>query len=173
MPCIAWWPGKIPAGVVNGDLLTMLDILPTAAHLAGTNPPTDRIIDGHDIRSTLFDESDAESPYDDLGFFYYYMGQLQALRSGSWKLYLPLEQKLSNLHGDYSKGEKAEAELYDVRNDPGETQEMAAERPVILERLLALAGKAREDLGDWDREGANQRPAGWVGDPTPRVLPSA
>ena len=172
MPFIVRWPGSVPAGVVRHELTTMMDILPTVVRLAGSQPPHDRIIDGHDIWSILLGEPDAESPYDDLGFFYYYMGQLQAVRSGPWKLYLPLEQTLNNLHGDYSKAEKAEAELYDVHNDPGETQEVAAERPAIMERLLALAEKAREDLGDWNREGANQRPAGWVGKPTPRVLPS-
>ena len=99
------------------------------------------------------------------------MHQLQAVRSGPWKLYLPLENKIRNLRGDYTQGEKTAAELYDVRKDPAETREVAADHPDVVERLLALAEKARQDLGDWDRNGANQRPAGWVADPTPRVLP--
>jgi hypothetical protein len=37
-------------------------------------------------------------------------------------------------------------------------------------RLLALAEKAREDLGDVDRPGKNQRLAGFVTEPTPRRL---
>lgn len=172
IPCIARWLGKIPAGIVKDDLTTMMDILPTAAHLAGTHPPADRIIDGHDIRSILFNEPNAKSPYDDPGFFYYYMQQLQAVRSGQWKLYLPLKKKLRNLHGVFENCEGMNTELYDVRNDLGETREVSAEHPEVVERLLVLAEGAREDLGDWDREGTNQRVAGWVDDPKPQVLPS-
>ena len=64
----------------------------------------------------------------------------------------------------------ADAELYDVRNDVGETREVSAEHPEVVKRVLNLAENARRDLGDWDREGANQRPAGWVAEPTPRLL---
>jgi hypothetical protein len=39
-----------------------------------------------------------------------------------------------------------------------------------VKRLLSLAEKAREDLGDVDRPGSNQRPAGFVADPTARRL---
>ncbi|MDD4097915.1 MAG: hypothetical protein PHC30_04025 [Lentisphaeria bacterium] len=39
----------------------------------------------------------------------------------------------------------------------------------MVQRLLALAETARDDLGDLDREGANQRPAGRVDDPTPQL----
>jgi len=170
MPCIARWPGKIPAGVVNDDLVTMMDILPTVAHIAGTDCPADRIIDGHDIRSILFDEPGSTSPYDNVGFFYYHMQQLQAVRSGPWKLYLPLEKKLTNLRGVVEGCVNADTELYDVRRDLGETQEVSAEHPAVVEQLTALAAAARQDLGDWDCEGANQREAGWVNDPKPQVL---
>ena len=170
MPCIARWPGRIPAGVVRDDLTTMMDILPTVVRLAVTEPPDDRIIDGQDIRPILFDESGSGSAYDEIGFFYYHMQQLQAVRSGPWKLYLPLDEKLSNLRGIVEGCEPADAELYDVRNDLGETKEVSAEYPEVVERLMALAERAREDLGDWDREGANQREAGWVDDPRPQVL---
>ena len=171
MPCIARWPGRIPAGVVRDDLTTMMDILPTAVHLAGACVPPDRVIDGHDIRPLLFNEPDAGSPYDDTGFFYYYMQQLQAVRSGPWKLYLPLERKLASLDGVFGGCAGAVTELYDVRHDPGETREQSAEHPAVVARLSALAEKAREDLGDWDREGAHQRAAGWVDEPRPQVLP--
>jgi len=173
VPCIVRWPGRVPAGVVRDDLVTMMDILPTVARLAGTSAPADRIIDGHDIRPIMFNEPDAVSSYDRTGFFYYHMHQLQAVRAGPWKLYLPLERKLSSLAKDQSKGKRVDAELYDVRNDIGETGNVAGAHPDIVRRLMALADNARQDLGDCDREGANQRPAGWVDDPTPRLLPKA
>ncbi len=170
VPCIARWPGVIPAGAVRDDIVTMMDLFPTVVRLAGGDPPADRIVDGHDIRRILFDEPGVTSAYDRLGFFYYHMHQLQAVRAEQWKLYLPLENKIQDLYGDYSKAGKAEAELYDVQHDPAEKTQVAAEHPDIVRALLALADKAREDLGDWDCQGANQRPAGWVNRPTPRLL---
>ncbi len=170
IPCIARWPATFPAGIVRDDLTTMMDILPTVTHLAGTRPPVDRVIDGHDILPILTNDPDVESPYDEPGFFYYYREQLQAVRSGPWKLYLPLQKKLCRLDGSFDDAEHSEAELYDVRNDISETREVAAEHPDIVERLMALAEKAREDLGDWNREGVNQRAAGWVDKPKPQVL---
>ena len=170
VPCIARWPGFISASVVRNDIVTMMDLFSTVVRLSGSEPPAGRIIDGHDIRPILFEERGASSAYDRLGFFYYHMHQLQAVRAGQWKLYLPLENKIQDLCGDYSKVGKAEADLYDVQHDPAETTEVAAEHPGVVRTLLALADKAREDLGDWDREGANQRPAGWVNSPTPRLL---
>jgi arylsulfatase A len=172
MPCIARWPGRIPAGIVRNDVITMMDFLPTVAHLAGTRPPDDGVIDGHDILPIMTNDPGAKSPYDEPGFFYYYREQLQAVRSGAWKLYLPLDKKLCRLSGSLEGAERAKAELYDVRNDISETREVAAEHPDVVQRLLALAERARADLGDIGREGANQRPAGWVDNPTPQMLPS-
>jgi arylsulfatase A len=170
MPCIARWPGRIPAGVERDDLTTMMDILPTAVRLGGGQPPKDRIIDGQDMLGILSNELDARSSYDDRGFFYYYMHQLQAVRSGPWKLYLPLKEKLNNLRGQFGNCPPAELELYDVRNDLSETQEVSARHPDVVERLLALADTARADLGDSDCEGSGQRPAGWVDAPKPQLL---
>ena len=170
MPFIARWPGRIPAGTVRDDLTTMMDLHPTLAALTAAPLPTDRILDGHDLFPVLTNDPAAESPYDQTGFFYYYREQLQAVRAGPWKLYLPLERKLTNLGGDYTQAKRAEMALYDVRHDVGETCEQAAAHPEVLRRLIALAENARTDLGDWDRDGANQRPAGWVDNPTPRLL---
>jgi len=164
---MARWPGRIPAGIVRDDLTTMMDILPTVCRLGGTEPPQDRIIDGQDIWPILTNQDHAVTAYDQSGFFYYHLGQLQAVRSGPWKLYLPLANKLANLRGD---GTPTEAELYNLSEDIGETHEIAAENPDVVQRLTRLADAARVDLGDVGREGQNQRPAGWVDDPKPQVL---
>jgi len=170
MPCIARWPGQVPAGAVSDRLATMMDLYPTAARLAGAAAPSDRAIDGHDLEALLRDPGNEASPYDEAGFFYYHLGQLQAVRSGRWKLYLPLEAKLVNLRRDEAR---TEVELYDVRHDLGETREVAAEHPEVVARLMALAEGARADLGDLDRPGAGQRPAGWVDEAVPQVKDGA
>jgi arylsulfatase A-like enzyme len=164
MPCIARWPGKVPPKSECKELCTMMDILPTAAALAGAALPNQKI-DGHDIRPLLFGEPGAASPTDAGGFFYYHMRQLQAVRSGPWKLYLPLSAKLAG----GVKRVAAPLELYQVVEDVGETNEVSAKHPEIVERLLRLAEQARADLGDENHDGSGQRPAGEVKDPTPRL----
>ena len=169
VPFLARWPGVIPAGVSRDDLTSMIDILPTLAGLAGTRPPADRIIDGRDILPILKNDPDAVSPHDADGFYYYYREQLQAVRSGPWKLYLPLEKKMTRLNGSLDGAQPSPAELYDVRNDISEQHEVSASHPDVVQRLLAMAEAARADLGDLNREGANQRPAGRVDDPRPQL----
>jgi hypothetical protein len=80
---------------------------------------------------------------------------------------LPLKQKRVTLR---QTTENHPAMLFDVRNDVGQTKELAAAHPDVVARLAALAEKAREDIGDMDRDGKNQRPAGHVDNPKPQVL---
>ena len=165
VPCVARWPNHIPPGRTCTELTTTMDLLPTLARLAGGREPSDRIIDGHDIWPLLSGQADAVSPYE--AFFYYYMKQLQAVRSGKWKLYLPLEGKQRNFRGDTQPGEIA---LYDLLADVAETRNLAESNPDVVRRLLALAEQARRDLGDVNRPGENQRPAGMVENPKPLLL---
>ena len=166
MPCLLRWPGRIAPGTTCDALCTMMDLLPTFAALAGAPLPPKKI-DGHDMSAIWFGTGGEASPYDTTGFFYYHSEQLQAIRSGPWKLYLELPNKLANLQ---NKTVPAKAQLFDVRHDVSETRDLIAEKPEVVARLLALAETAREDLGDLDRPGKGQRPAGWVENPTARVL---
>lgn len=166
MPCIMRWPGKIPAGQTNDLLCSTMDLLPTFAALADAQLPPHRL-DGHDIRPILFGQPEAKSPWDEEGFAYYRLDQLQAVRAGAWKLYLPLENKYITLN---RKTAPAKAALYDVRHDVHEDHEASAEHPDMIQRLTQLADKIRADLGDMDQPGRGQRPAGWVQDPKP-LLP--
>jgi len=158
MPCIMRWPGKIAAGAVNDALCSTMDLLPTFAGLTGTSLPPHKI-DGHDIAQILFDASRTTSPWDDDGFFYYRMEQLQAVRAGDWKLYLPLAGKFKTLS---SKQEPFKLKLFDVRHDVSEEHEVSAQHPEMVARLNALAEIARADLGDFKRAGSGQREAGMV-----------
>jgi hypothetical protein len=94
------------------------------------------------------------------------MDQLQAVRAGPWKLYLPLESKFIN---NARKADTAKLELYDVRHDVAEQHEMSARNADVVQRLLSLAEQARAELGDVDRAGKGQRPAGSVERPTARL----
>jgi arylsulfatase A-like enzyme len=166
VPCVMRWPGKTPAGCECRELACTMDLLPTFARLAGTQPPTDRIIDGKDIWPLMSAAEQAKSPHE--AFYFYYRDQLQAVRSGKWKLHLPRTQKPRGNR----PAQQLPARLYDLNADIPEKNNLADQHLDIVERLLALAEKARRDIGDGPREGANQRPAGLVTDPKPLLLSS-
>ncbi len=165
VPCVVRWPGRIPAGKTCDELATTMDLLPTLARLAGADVPQDRIIDGKDVWPLWSGEQAARSPHQ--AFYYYHMQRLQAVRSGPWKLHLPGKR------GRYFPlGPEIENSvmLFDLASDLGETRNVADANPNVVGRLLALAEKAREDLGDAGRPGKHQRPAGKVADPKPQTL---
>ena len=149
VPCIMRWPGQVPEGTTCEDIATAMDMLPTLAELGGTQAPDDRIIDGHDIRPLMTGEEEAESPYD--AFYYYKKDDLAAVRVGRWKLHVS------------RNGEEVE-ELYDLRSDIGETEDISPDHRDVVRRLRGAAEEARRDLGDemHGRDGANCRPIGRV-----------
>ena len=163
MPCIMRWPKKVPAGKVQNELCSTMDLLPTFAELAEAALPA-RPIDGKDISRLLFDSADAKSHWDDTGFGFYRMEQLQAVRSGPWKLYLPLENKFNSLN---RKTITANLELYDVVKDVHEDHEVSTQYPDVVARLTLLADRIRSETGDTNQIGAGQRAAGWIDEPQP------
>ena len=185
VPCIMRWPDRIPKGNVCKEVATSMDFLPTFARLAGTTEPQDRIIDGKDIKSLMFNEPGAKSPHE--AFFYYQLTQLEAVRSGKWKLHFPHMSKNVYVNGTDTLPSKTkwvfqEKALYDLERDPGEERNIIQRYPDVVKRLEAYAEEMRKDLGDkrhkWnvkqdgkpvlepyvrdDIEGKNNRPIGRV-----------
>jgi arylsulfatase A-like enzyme len=166
MPCIVRWPGIIPAGKTCDEICMTMDLLPTFAGLAGAEPPGDRVIDGRDIWPLLTCKEGARSPHE--AFYYYQIDQLQAVRSGKWKLHLPLDVKYNHARRDTGSSSLM---LFDLSKDIEESVDVSDQQPEVVNRLLTLAEEAREDLGDAGRKGRGQRPAGSVLNPEPRLLP--
>ncbi|XP_036440317.1 LOW QUALITY PROTEIN: N-acetylgalactosamine-6-sulfatase [Colossoma macropomum] len=79
-PAIAWWPGRIPAGTVSSQVGTVMDLFTTSLALAGLVAPDDRVIDGLDLRPTLFNSTLTDRPV-----FYYRGNQMMAVRVGIYK----------------------------------------------------------------------------------------
>jgi arylsulfatase A-like enzyme len=165
-PTLARWPGKIPPGSTCRELASTLDILPTFARLAGAELPTDRVIDGRDIWPLLSGQPGARTPHE--VFYYYWNNGLEAVESGPWKLHLPHEYRTlagepgkDGRPGPYKQA-RIELALFNIEQDIGEQHDVAAQHPQVVQRLLALAEKAREDLGDslTGREGRGRRQPG-------------
>ncbi len=166
VPCIMRWPGHVPAGKTCGELAATIDLLPTLAALAGAEKPA--TIDGHNIWRLASGEPGATSPHE--AYYYYYWGQeLQAVRSGRWKLHFPhayptLSGRKGGADGKpapYDRGKIGRA-LFDLENDLGERTDVADKHPDIVRRLEALGEEARDDLGDslTKRKGSNVRSPG-------------
>jgi arylsulfatase A len=56
VPLIANWPGHVPAGKVNGDLIDSTDFPPTVCEIAGVKMPSRDPIDGRSFAPQLFGE---------------------------------------------------------------------------------------------------------------------
>ncbi len=169
--CIMRWPGKIPPGSVCREMAWSMDLLPTIAKLAGTASPTDRIIDGKDIWPLITAQPGAKTPHE---VYYYYWGrELQAVRSGNWKLHLPHDYVHPDPPGQGGKPGKyvtlqIGVALYDLEHDIHELQDVAKDHADVVQRLQALAEQSRQDLGDSraKMKGKNVREPGHMDNPT-------
>jgi arylsulfatase A len=160
-PCIARWPGHIPPGTEFDQITSTIDVLPTLAELAGAKAPSPDHIDGRSIADILLGKSDQLSHE---AYYYYYRDQLQAVRSGPWKLHLAGTVKRRN-----RPVREVPAKLYNLDEDIAESNDVADANPEIVKQLLAYAEEARQKYGDGKRQGELQRPAGLVEEAVPLV----
>lgn len=175
VPTIFWWPGMIEPNSVCDQLATTMDLLPTFADLAGKeaiNLMKSVPVDGHNISGLIMDtrtndpDSKAMSPYQ--AFYYYERDQLQAIRSGPWKLFLPLEAFTKHPH--FKNRKTATTLLFNVETDIACETNLADQHPGIVRRLRQFAQQAREDLGDRGQPGSGQRPPGHQPNPVALTL---
>ena len=145
VPCIMRWPGKIPAGQTNDGLMATLDLLPTFAALTGTKIPDDRIIDGVNQLDFLLGNSPSARTY-----FMYNLGlasvqtkilQGNAIREGDWKLISPLKVGLF-----LEDGGTGDWELYNLKEDIGESNNLATKYPKKVKYLKALLKSKEAEL---------------------------
>ncbi len=163
VPCLMWWPDRIPAGTVCEELSSTMDLYPTFVKLAGGKDDGVKR-DGRDIVPLILGEADAKSPWE--VFAYYDLDQLQAVRSGPWKLFLPLEQ--FSQHPRYKRGAGLQGPLlFNVVEDTDTSENVAEQYPEIVARLGELAEAVKADLGDQGKPGAGMRPPGKVENPMP------
>lgn len=192
VPCLVRWPGRVPAARVSDEPFMSIDWLPTLTELVAGKPP-EREIDGLSVSPLLLGEPSATSPHEAL--FFYGGTELQAVRSGQWKLHFAHRyittaaepgqggkpsnwgknkaqsitqsgiEGIASRHG--GRIERLELSLFDLQADPGESTNVAEEHPDIVARLSRLAEPIRLELGDSlsGTEGSGVRAAGWEGPP--------
>ena len=116
MPCIAWWPGTVPAGRSTDGIMTTMDVFSTVAALAGVDTPTDRPIDGNDQSAFI----KGEAPSATNVVYYYVQQHLMAIRNGKWKSHFRTVEHWPDgpLH------EYTAPQLYDLKTDPKESKNL-------------------------------------------------
>lgn len=156
VPCIMRWPGQIPAGAESRAMLMTIDLLPTIANRAGAPHPT-LPIDGKDVWPLISRRPGATNPHSSY-WFYYHVNELHAVTRGDGRYKLVLPHTYRTLAGrpggtngfpaKYEMRQIIKPELYDLQEDRDETRDIAADKPDVMDQLMAEAEKAREELGD-------------------------
>ncbi len=124
-PGIFRWPGHIPAGRVEHAPAITLDLFPTLVNLAGGTLPPDRPLDGQNITPLLL--GTGSRPGNE--FFFYSCEELQAMRSGPWKLKRPFKGSV------YGKPLEHPVLLFNLETDPGENNNVAEQHLDIVKKL--------------------------------------
>jgi arylsulfatase A-like enzyme len=131
-PTIVKWPGKIAAGSVSDQVWAFWDFLPTAAEIAGVPAPPG--IDGIGMLNSFTGKP--QRNHETLYWEFHEGGFTQAIRMGDWKA-VRLKKRSNPI------------ELYDLRSDPGEKSNMAADHPDVVARMKSLFETARSESKDF------------------------
>ena len=158
-PFVVKAPGLIEAGSETDEIIRLVDMLPTFAELAGAELDIPWKIDGKSQLPLLSGE--AQKGAVDY-HHYYFQSHLQAVRDKRYKLVLPRPAKSPwQYGGSFNMGGQTEdilkPELYDLKNDIGETTNIAAQHPEVVDRLMKQIDLARADIGDYNQKGDNTR----------------
>ncbi|MCL1857158.1 MAG: sulfatase [Kiritimatiellaeota bacterium] len=162
-PLLARWPGHVPAGRVCDTMLWGMDFLPTFAALSGETPQTRLPIDGVDASDVLMGSDRVLHET----FPYYSAKCLSAVRRGDWKLHVAR----STWYGG-ATGETSFPELYNLKDDIGETKNLAADYPEIVATLMKDIEHYRAIFGDANTGalGTQRRPIGRIANPAPLTV---
>jgi arylsulfatase A len=131
VPFIVRWPGHIQPGTTSHQTAAFWDLMPTFAELTGTAPPRDT--DGLSILPTLLGLS-GQKQHDYFYWEYHSQGARQAVRMGDWKA----------VRLNLQKNPNAPVQLFNLKNDIGETKNVASAHPDIVRKVRQLMDTSRE-----------------------------
>jgi len=146
VPFLVQWPTRLPTGKVYHEMVMGFDITATALAAAGVPPPTDKPLDGVNLIPFLTGK-DKGAPHDRL-FWRSGKNHKYAARMGNWKL---VKEKDGNV------------QLFNLKQDIGETRNLAHNRPEILKTLQAAYAEWDSQMIDakWIRQDrTNAEPGG-------------
>lgn len=141
VPCIVYWKGQIEPSV-NNSLVTLMDWMPTFAHITGATLP-DTTLDGCDITGVL--TGTGERANQDYAYFHN-NAELTNYRSGDWKISFPFHEIKGNF---WRTGTAAhDTLLFNLREDPSERFNLYYKHPEIVKEMAAKADAFKEAYGE-------------------------
>ena len=117
------WPGKLPAGKTVAQICGAIDILPTLLSLSGISRVGDKPLDGRDLSKLFFD---ADPQWPDRMIFSNWAGKT-SVRTEQYRL--------------DDKGA-----LFDMKNDPGQTKNIAVNEPEVAKKLSDAVAQWRKEV---------------------------
>lgn len=159
VPFILHWPARIKKSSVVDVPVNATDLFPTLSEIIDLPLPADRVYDGVSLVPLIDGKPLARASNEP--FFYYNCENLQAVRLGDWKLHLPRtkdqvpfwdkNKEFLNIEGPV---------LYNLSADKGETTDVAAQHPEVVQQMVMLAEEMHTELGEYLQRGKGQRPTG-------------
>lgn len=136
VPFLVRWPKRIEPGTSDA-LVCQIDLLASLAALVGQAVPDAAAPDSENILSALLGESHAGRE-----LLVEHAAGL-ALRKGEWKYIAPRPARGAAAKAQ-AAGQPSLAELYDLALDPGETKNLASERPELVRDLNTTLEEIRD-----------------------------
>ncbi len=140
VPFIARWPEKIEAGTVSDEVICTTDLMATCAEIAGTALDDSEGEDSYSLLS-LFEGMESEAPFREATVHHSIRGEF-AIRKGDWKLIMCPGSGGWSYPRPGRNDDVLETlppvQLYNLRNDPGETVNSQSEYPDIVNELRVL-----------------------------------
>lgn len=138
VPLIVRWPAAIAAGTVSDALFSQVDMLASFAKLTKQSLAEDEATDSFDMLGALLGKSKKDRPY--------IVEQANALSvvKGHWKYIEPKSGDAKNNDVNIELGNAMQSQLYDLSNDIGEKNNLAAKKPSLVKELSALLETIRQ-----------------------------
>ncbi|TWT72175.1 sulfatase family protein [Crateriforma conspicua] len=146
-PLITWWPGTIRPGV-SDKIVCTVDLAASCAAMAGVPLPDDGCLDSFDVSDALLGADDAQGRQSlvqqDNG-----KGDNYGYRVGDWKLVRADSKKANNMHLRLVRDPIPQFQLFNLADDPGETNNVIDQHPDVAQRMkaelaeLIAAGRSR------------------------------
>ncbi len=135
VPLIVRWPGKVKANKTNESIVGCIDFYPTILELTGITPKVNQKIDGRSYAGELL----GTKAFDRDTYFIWFPHLVPgvSVRKGDWKLIRRFEERPSEYQGT--------RELFNLRQDLGETKNLAAEQPEKVKELDKLIDAFLQD----------------------------
>ena len=141
VPFIVKWPNRIEKGLVSNEIICTTDLMATCAEIAGYSLSDNEAEDSYSMLP-LFEQKILDSPFREAIVHHSIKGSF-AIRKGEWKLIMcPGSGGWSFPRPDDAAIDSLpDIQLYNLKNDPGETTNLQASNTPKVEELRSLLVK--------------------------------